>query len=112
MASRSNENKMSDGGRERASLALKGWKSSQKWSVQRSAVRSIAWLGVGVASGLAWNENSEDERRGVTNGDRIKNLPGTQATVSGAEQRELEPARRTNSRGLQPDSRRGREPSG
>jgi hypothetical protein len=37
---------MSDGGRERASLVVKVWKSSQEWSVQRSAVRSIAWLGV------------------------------------------------------------------
>ena len=35
---------MSDGGRERASLGMNGWKSSQKWRVQRSAVRSIAWL--------------------------------------------------------------------
>jgi hypothetical protein len=35
---------MSDGGRGRASLGVKVWKSSQKWSVQRSAVRSIAWL--------------------------------------------------------------------
>src|SRR5204863_9483677 len=42
----SNENKMSDGGRRRASLGLKVWKSSQKWSVRRSAVRSIAWLGL------------------------------------------------------------------
>jgi hypothetical protein len=41
----SNENKMSDGGRERASLGVKVWKSSQKWSARRSAVRSIAWLG-------------------------------------------------------------------
>src|SRR2546423_12599573 len=40
----SNENKMSDGGRGRASLGVKVWKSSQKWSAQRSAVRSIAWL--------------------------------------------------------------------
>ena len=40
----SNENKMSDGGRERASLGVEVWKSSQKWSAQRSAVRSIAWL--------------------------------------------------------------------
>ncbi len=40
----SNENKMSDGGRGRASLGVEVWKSSQKWSVQRSAVRSIAWL--------------------------------------------------------------------
>jgi hypothetical protein len=40
----SNENKMSDGGRERASLGVEMWKSSQKWSVRRSAVRSIAWL--------------------------------------------------------------------
>ena len=35
---------MSDGGRERASLGVGVWKSSQKWSVQRVAVRSIAWL--------------------------------------------------------------------
>ncbi len=37
---------MSDGGRGRASLAVKVWKSSQKWSAQRSAVRSIVWLDV------------------------------------------------------------------
>jgi len=46
---------MSDGGRERASLVIKVSKSSQKWSVRRSAVRSIAWLGL-----LAWL------RRGVS----------------------------------------------
>ena len=40
----SNENKMSDGGRERASVGVEVWKSSQKWRVQRSVVRSIAWL--------------------------------------------------------------------
>ncbi len=45
-AHRPNENKMSDGGRGRASLGVKVWKSSQKWSVRRSAVRSIAWLGL------------------------------------------------------------------
>jgi hypothetical protein len=39
-----NENKMSDGGRGRASLAVEIAKPSQKWSAQRSAVRSIAWL--------------------------------------------------------------------
>src|SRR5207237_6871987 len=44
-----NENKMSDGGRERAPLGVEMWKSSQKWSVQRSAVRSIAWLDADVA---------------------------------------------------------------
>src|SRR5438067_11336778 len=43
---RPNENKMSDDGRDRASLGVKVWKSSQKWSVRRSAVRSIAWLGL------------------------------------------------------------------
>src|SRR5213595_1724265 len=43
---RSNENKISDGGRGRASLGVEVWKSSQKWSVRRSAVRSIAWLGL------------------------------------------------------------------
>ena len=35
---------MSDGGRRRALLEVEVWKSSQKWSVPRSAVRSIAWL--------------------------------------------------------------------
>ena len=45
-AHRSNENKMSDGGRDRASLAGKVLTSSQEWSAQRSAVRSIAWLGL------------------------------------------------------------------
>ena len=39
-----NENKMSDGGRDRASLEVEVLKSSQNWSAQRSAVRSIAWL--------------------------------------------------------------------
>jgi hypothetical protein len=46
---RSNENKMSDGGRDRLSLGVNLWKSSQKSSVQRSAVRSIAWLDLLVA---------------------------------------------------------------
>ena len=40
---------MSDGGRERASLGVEVCKSFQKSGVQRSTVRSIAWLGVGVA---------------------------------------------------------------
>jgi hypothetical protein len=34
---RSNENKMSDGGRGRPSLGVEVWKSSQKW--ERTAVR-------------------------------------------------------------------------
>jgi hypothetical protein len=37
----SNENKMSDGGRDRVSLGVEVLKSSQMWSAQRSAVRSI-----------------------------------------------------------------------
>ncbi len=41
---RPNEKKMSDGGRGGASLGVEVWKSSQKWSVQRPAVRSIARL--------------------------------------------------------------------
>src|SRR5438034_10742897 len=53
MGKRPNENKMSDGGRGRASLGLKVWKSSQKWSVRRSAVRSIAWLGVTTLIGAS-----------------------------------------------------------
>src|SRR5256885_1211685 len=45
---RSNENKMSDGGRGRA-FVVEMWKSSQMSSGQRSVVRSIAWLD------LSWN---------------------------------------------------------
>jgi hypothetical protein len=37
---------MSDGGRDRALRGVEVWKSSQKWSAQRSVVRSIAWLGL------------------------------------------------------------------
>src|SRR5947209_19893885 len=45
---------MSDGGRGRASLGVKVWKSSQKWNAQRSGVRSIAWLDAwrGIVSAL------------------------------------------------------------
>lgn len=35
---------MSGGGRERASIGVGVWKSSQKWRVQRSGVCSIAGL--------------------------------------------------------------------
>jgi len=46
---------MSDGGRERASVGVEVWTSSQKWSVQRSAVRSIAWLDLCLAiGGVSW----------------------------------------------------------
>jgi hypothetical protein len=37
---------MSDGGRDRASLGIEVWKSFQNVDAERSAVRSIAWLGV------------------------------------------------------------------
>ncbi len=50
-----NENKISDGGRERVSLAVKVWKSSQKENAVRSAVRCIAWLGVARGSTLEVN---------------------------------------------------------
>ena len=54
------ENKMSDGGRGRASLATEVWKSSQMWNVRRSGVRSIAWLdGFIGASQLASNRKSK-----------------------------------------------------
>jgi hypothetical protein len=32
------------------SVGVEVWKSSQKWSAQRSDVRSIAWLGLGAMS--------------------------------------------------------------
>jgi hypothetical protein len=41
---------MSDDGLERASLGVEVRKSSQKSSAQRSAVRSIAWLGVFISA--------------------------------------------------------------
>jgi hypothetical protein len=59
---------MSDGGRGRASVEVVVWKSSQKRSVQRSAVRSIAWLDarcaiiMGMRESLPY-ERTEDERR-------------------------------------------------
>jgi hypothetical protein len=45
LAHRPNENKMSDGGQERASLGVELSKSYQRWGARRSAVRSIGWLG-------------------------------------------------------------------
>src|SRR4051812_28237798 len=51
---------MSDGGRDHARLGVEVWKSSQKWSAQRSAVRSIAWLDVGVISLLAFASGGAD----------------------------------------------------
>lgn len=44
---------MSDGGRGRALLGVEVVKSSQKWSVQRSGVRSIAWLDAFIASRMS-----------------------------------------------------------
>src|SRR5437016_12241929 len=55
-AHRPNANKMSDGARGRASLGVKVWRSSQKWSVQRSTVRSIAWLGLFTDSPEIFND--------------------------------------------------------
>ena len=58
---RPNENKMSDGGRGRAPIGVKVWKSSQKWSVQRFAVRSIAWLDAWGAIILCIRESPPDK---------------------------------------------------
>src|SRR3954451_2552413 len=56
---------MRDGGRGRASLGVEVGKSSQKWSVQRSAVRSIAWLDLLVG----WiTEAKSNERKAQTVG--------------------------------------------
>jgi hypothetical protein len=55
-----NENKMSDGGRGRASLEWKCRSHLKKWSVRRSAVHSIDWLGlsrninIGFAADIKW----------------------------------------------------------
>jgi hypothetical protein len=51
---------MSDGGRERAWLGVEVWKSSQKRSVRRSAVRSIVWLGLfGFKLFVAYDEQND-----------------------------------------------------
>src|SRR6202043_501998 len=52
----SNENKMSDGGRERVPLGMELSKSSQNLIAQRSAVRSIAWLGL---FDMTWRKDDE-----------------------------------------------------
>ena len=77
---------MSDGGRERAFLALEVWKSSQKWSEQRSAVRSIAWLAharpneeatyydLGVAGGSSF-EMSTTQRHCPSESKRQTDMP-------------------------------------
>ena len=68
---RSNENKMSDGGRGRVSLGVEVWKSSQKWIAERSDVRSIALVrcgGSGILDGfnkLGLNPNSVRSFRSV-----------------------------------------------
>jgi len=64
---------MSDGGRERASLGVEVWKSSQKWSVQRSAVRSIAWLDASClecAPNVRVMEHDQNESGWSENGDK------------------------------------------
>ena len=63
---RPNENKMSDGGRGRASLGVKVLKSSQKSGAQRSAVRSIAWLDVRVAYRVIFARNHCNSQRSRT----------------------------------------------
>src|SRR5205807_8082455 len=60
--STSNENKMSDGGRDRVPLAMGVWKSSQKWGAQRSSVRSIAWLGLWAAKSRGDQDGGEDRK--------------------------------------------------
>jgi hypothetical protein len=64
---------MSDGGRDRALLGVEVWKSCQKWSVRLSAVRSIAWLGLGSSR----EESSDDiDRHGhQANGLKDSRLP-------------------------------------
>ena len=54
---------MSGGGRERASLAVEVWKSSQNMDTGRSGVRSIAWLG------LSQDNNPGDEETKRRNDD-------------------------------------------
>ena len=61
---------MSDGGRGRASIGVEVWKSSQKWSAERSAVRSIAWLGLfGFKLFVAYDEQDDKS------GQKRKELP-------------------------------------
>ena len=90
MQKTSNENKMSDGGRERASLGVEVWKSSQKWSAQRSAVRSIAWL-----DALAWTSTMSASSAAKLRDDCVQSnvptkSPTTIETQPPARKRELQ----------------------
>jgi len=81
-----NETKMSDGGRGRASLGVEMWKSSQKSSVRRSAVRSIAWLGLLPAPSVNRFRDRKlmpfsPEGVNLETGDRIPAAPNDEADL-------------------------------
>jgi hypothetical protein len=87
---------MSDGGRGRASLGVKVWKSSQKWSVQRSAVRSIVWLDGRVPYNLRgalrsisveWKEKAQPKRKNREQ--KCSNPRRNHANRSGSQQEEI-----------------------
>ena len=63
-----NENKMSDGGLEHASLGENVSKSSQNVDAQRSAVRSIAWLD-------GWVESWVKDEIGLSDENAVPILP-------------------------------------
>jgi hypothetical protein len=71
---------MSDGGRGRATLGVNGWKSSQMWSAQRSAVRSIAWLDSSLCT--SWNDSEKgnaqeaDDQEWKTAVNRVTRISG------------------------------------
>src|SRR5450755_3178989 len=67
---------MSDGGRERALLGVEVWKSSQKSSVQRSAVRSIAWLDAGRSRRTALTDERYQRRNHQHNEQQLKRKIG------------------------------------
>jgi hypothetical protein len=91
---------MSDGGRERASLGMEVWKSSQKWSVQRSVVRSIAWLelfgGGGMCIEIKKDNATTNDVVGtiIRHGRRLQANSARSETARGWLQRLVRPVRR------------------
>ena len=97
---------MSDGGQGRASLAVKGLKSSQKWSAQRSAVRFIAWLDVRVppvkdTSDDQTAKRTNDENRGIRL--RDNRVGQTQEQTEQQANNPTGPGRKLNARDDKPD---------
>src|ERR1041385_4606298 len=75
---------MSDGGRDSRSLGGEVAKSSQKWIVQRSAVRSIAWLDLADSQTKCNTDDvwREGKKKGLE-GEEIRREGGDEVLATG-----------------------------